>query len=220
MRLLKSIIIIAILSLPLSAYAWGVVGMSGGITGGTSHLVDEDFEGTGTPAGWTLSAGVSADYSVSPLRGSHSLEIDVDYDAASTTFPNQNEAWGHFLFRMNALPVSNYQFFQARNDTTVIAYIGVTSAGALSCGQGTQQSSYGSSLSVDTIYHIWWHYINNGTMEMWIGTTTTRPGTTDCRLTNGTSTDAVNDIRFRAVNHDIYIDQVLVDDASIAGVDL
>ena len=56
-------------------------------------------------------------------------------------------------------------------------------------------------------------------MEVWVGTGTSRPETAACSLSNGTSEDTVDDILFRiAVGHDIYIDQVLVDDASVESV--
>ncbi len=64
---------------------------------GGSYLLSEDFEGSGTPSGWTTSGTVSFDYTTSPAPfvGAESLAVSsVGGYARSDSFSaDQNEVW-------------------------------------------------------------------------------------------------------------------------------
>jgi len=76
-----------------------------------SYLLNEDFEGTGTPSGWFGSGG-NFDSTSSPLQGLQSLRTPNGSFAKTPDGLNQTELYFKFLVRFSALPASSSGFFQ------------------------------------------------------------------------------------------------------------
>ncbi len=130
------------------------------------YLVDERFEGTGTPSGWASTTGTpDFDYTTTPPEGSHGLLLNgsaAAQAATSSSFTAQNELFGYFLMRITALPsgtrdvmrmlVSGAQYSQSK--------ISITSTGQLNITYGnTASTATVSTMSLDTVYHIFWHIL-------------------------------------------------------------
>ena len=96
-------------------------------------ILNEDFEGTGEPSGWSHTGTVDYDNTSSPLEGTQSLVIDrtagahnqyASYDSGS----EHDEFWAHIIYKPAALP-SNYDYvFESNNSLgysiSVVFFIG------------------------------------------------------------------------------------------------
>jgi hypothetical protein len=131
---------------------------------GTLHaqfLINENFEGTGTPSGWNNSAGTpDYDYSVSPLYGLQSLLCNSSAQSRNGTSLNDAEVWLKCSFRLDGtMPGFNYLLrFLNSSDIEMldIAFL----SGPLYVFDGV---SGGTGQTVDsvtsgTVYDLWVHY--------------------------------------------------------------
>jgi len=67
-----------------------------------SYLVEENFEGTGTPSGWIPIGTVDFDYTTTVLQGVQSCYLDGTSAWAAILLPGispQSECWVYFLLQ-------------------------------------------------------------------------------------------------------------------------
>jgi hypothetical protein len=158
------------------------------------YLIDEDFEDNVLPSNWTFTGNgyTVAGGELYGVNGSDYVEFDVP--AAM-----QDEFWMKALFRYEGLmSKSSYpdlfeildsggsEFIQGR-------FYGTTSGYYQLDGATTTTSLKPSAGNTD--YYLWFHFVKNGTSEMFLSTSSTRP-TTDSStevaitcLTDNTSAD-------------------------------
>ena len=198
-----------------------------------SYLICQNFEGAGYDNGeiWT-SGGVTVnpDEATTVLRGSQSLSISdtgANPWVYSPLFTAQAHVYGHFMFRttdVTQAAAGQYIFELWNGEEASLGAIYLAYNGVLRGYHGTATAN-GSTLVNDTTYHIWWEYIagsgSDGVLNIWLSTSTTKPGSPDVSINTGTSTLAVDNVgmsssRTGPVN---YYDQVYVDDAPIGNVD-
>lgn len=188
----------------------------------TGYDVCENFEGTGTPSGWTVSSTgttVDFDYTTSPLRGSQSLALQGSANTTSTVyytvvgdFTAASDHWVHFLYSYPTTPWAiGYNFFNFAGNKSI--YINTSN-------KLVSNSTTGSAtLTTNTKYHIWVHYVvdssDNYTIDIYISESTTRPSSPDIS-TSGTGGYSIYRIEFTSIGNGTatYLnkyDQVYVD---------
>jgi hypothetical protein len=153
--------------------------------GGPSFIINEDFEGTGTPSGWFRGGAADFDYTASPLAGSQSLRNATGSDYAvylSGGVLNEAEVWGKLLFKPEALPSTFSQIFAVNDGSfnTVFQMV-MNSSGTMTVadnGAGVFQAT-SDAMSAGTLYRLYWHYKkgtgSNGIAEGGFATTDVRP---------------------------------------------
>jgi len=212
----------------------GVLGAAGVAAGGSSYLIEENFEGSGSPSGWTVevdNGGVNWDYTDTVLRGSQSLSLYPtnwwDPVQVQKTFTGSSTIWTFFRFRTNSISDGDNQiiFRIVNSSATTIAELLIRNTGAWRIVHGSAAEA-GQTPVADTTYFIWVRYTagtgTNGVMRAYIGTTNERPTDPTLSITDGTSTaDAagIRLVRVGAQNGQRFIfDQVLVDTSEITNV--
>lgn len=168
------------------------------VTAGTTFLIDQDCEGTGTPAGWTNSTGSpNWDYSAAPLAGAQSLYLSCAAAAVRgrIDFTNQTEAYYYFLLKLTngSYPASELVFFVSapNGSTTFSPTLTLGTTGRLNWSGANPTGT----LTIGTMYHIWLHY-KQGTgadavVDLGFSTTGVRPtvaGTDYQQITNSSIT--------------------------------
>lgn len=130
--------------------------------GGFSFLIDEDFEGAGTPAGWSTTGSGSADFdsTVSPLAGAQSLRMDGDPDnIAAIVTVSEAEIFWKFQYRPGTLPASPTDIPLIYDVSfNEIAKISIHTTGQLIAEGGTIFEITADSMSAGTKYWVWGHY--------------------------------------------------------------
>lgn len=76
----------------------GTVGVGSG--GGQTFLVDENCEGTGTPANWTDTGAVNWDYTANIINGAHSLQIPVSTGTEYASYTGQANVYAKMRLRI------------------------------------------------------------------------------------------------------------------------
>lgn len=151
---------------------------------GVTYLVEENCEGTGTPAGWTDSGTVNWDDTTAPvLQGSQQLSLDgtslTSY--SRTDFANQTELWVYFLVRWSALSSSTGKRIVlirpngGGSDQCTLDLNG--GPGIIRVFNGTVSQEAVTTVSTATKYHFWVHWKNDGVASVGFSTTGTRPTT-------------------------------------------
>ena len=175
-----------------------------GVAAGPSYLINEGFEGTGTPTGWIGPFGAgSVDFhsTAGPLVGAKSLLEDNTAGDIQViaTFALQDEVWGHFIFRPTTLPASFTEFFVAVDDVGFIDHCKLqllsTGVVAVTTPVSISQNTVGT-MSAATIYDVWWHWKvgtgANAIAEVWFntvgGTRSGVPSNNHAIVTNGSDT--------------------------------
>lgn len=162
-----------------------LTGTSCGLPVGSILLVNQDFEGTGTPSGWAGTGDF--DNAVSPLQGAQSLVLVLSQTASISDggVLNNSELYFKFLFRSNTLPVSSNEFFYAMDGA------GTRQIRIISNADGTVrvQDRLGNifattvaSMSLATTYYVWvYNKKGSGTNQI----CSVAFNTTDSRPTSG-----------------------------------
>lgn len=166
-----------------------------GIPSGPTYLVSEDFEGAGTPSGWTVTAGTpDFDYTTSPIVGAHSLQM-TSTESAYKTFTAQSDVWVFFRWRKDVQgtnannPLMNIQDasgvnlvnFSNRVDGTLRIYCGSVFDGL-------------TLKSVGVNHAVWLHYTKgtgaNAVLQAYVQAdgTENRPASPEKTITTGTAT--------------------------------
>lgn len=146
-------------------------------------LINEDFEGVGTPSGWGVVGTPSFDNVASPLSGVQDLIQNATANSdANYVFTDAAEIWIAFELSYNTLPTAS-SLIIALYDSP-----GFTKAGAiifdvngkLSASDGTATSTTTDIMATGTKYYIWLHVLKgtgaNAVIEVEFSTTNTRTG--------------------------------------------
>lgn len=203
-----------------------IIGFPGMATSGL--IVSEDFEGSGTPDGWTVSgSGIDFDYSTSPapLSGSESMAITVAWSTVTVSFDSASFISVKFeIYKPASLPTSSSDVMYWRGSGADQGRIFLQSNGRFGAYHGTAVN-YGSAstLATDDAKNFLWIDFNvssgsdDGTIDFYIAATDSKPGSPAMQITAGTSTTNLDSIRFTRANSglDLIIDNLGVDDASI-----
>lgn len=180
MKRLTLIILGVLLCTPLysdmNTYIAGVP-VSGG---GGDYLVQEDFEGTGTPSGWgkwTDRPLPNFDYTSTVLEGTESMYLagtGYHLDSAVST-PTQSagtDRYVAFMLRVPSLPTTDVLMLQLYNSTTLLGGIGLRTNGGLYAQIGGGSVVYGTSgaISANTTYYVKvrWQAGEPATLTAWI----------------------------------------------------
>lgn len=179
--------------------------------GGPSYVLDEGFEGTGTPSGWTTTGTTPApnfDDTALFHDGAQSLKLDsttASCTAISPAFSTGADVYGRFWWYNDHIHSTDAIIFQIRNGATEIGRIEHRGSGVLRVQAlpGGSTSAMTLSTGEDSWKRIWFHYTQgsgaNGTFRVWWATTDTHPGSGDAQYfaqsTNGTSTAQCDTVR-------------------------
>ena len=168
-----------------------------------TYLIDEDFEWTGTPSGWTVVSGSpNFDYTTNALEGSQSISFGDANAEASVSFASQSVIYGTFLFNIESGSAVEVPTFRIKSESTVLAYINIrNSSGTLGVRLrgGTLSSGLDQTLSAATTYRAWVSY-DTGTklLSLWVGdsSSTDRPETPLLTLTGDSSGTTIDNVSF------------------------
>lgn len=205
-KLILAICLILLVAMPASAI---VIGFSGPPSdgGGSSFDWTEDFEGSGTPSGWSVDDGSpDFDYTTNPLEGSESFGY---FSGGSPLRVNSGSVFsisdGYFgmMFRLDVEPSSkiNFMYFKDSSSSSIIA-LGVDTTSnqfyirdVASSGEDEISTTY----STGTDYYFKVYYAagtgSDAVMRLWVSTDGTTWGT-PAELTNGQATETLDRLRF------------------------
>jgi hypothetical protein len=167
-----------------------------------SNAVTENFEGTGTPVGWTVLSGTpNFDQSTAglALEAAQCLFIDgnVNQEEAYVNFPDSDNCYVYIMFRWEDLPSASRRQWSLNNGASTVCEVGCvtgpTQWQVFDTATGTQGIS---TLSADTTYHVWFERIKgtgtNEIIRIYFSTDGIKPASPDTNKTNGTGTGQVN----------------------------
>jgi len=168
----------------------------------SQYLISDDLEyvdaTAATAGGWTSTSTPLWGYNTAPapLQGLYSYAVNSSLDVSYKTFTAASEVWAFLTFVPDATMLgSSGDLFSLRDASgTVVAKVTqFSTTGSLRCYNGTTNSATGSLvMTAGTQYYCWIRYKAgtgaNGITQVWISTTTTKPGTVDCEKTNGNAT--------------------------------
>lgn len=180
---------------------------------GASYLIQTDCEETGVPTGWT--GGGGWDSTATPIHGAQYV---VWSGGERADFTSQAEAWFFLAFRQ----ATNGPSFQLRNTATILLKFNRIGGGNFRAynADGTELGTTTTTLGTG-IKYLWIRAKKgtgaNGELDVFISTTTTKPGTTEiasvtCKFTDNVNRFYISDEGF-GITRDA--DDILVDDANI-----
>lgn len=148
-------------------------------------LIDENFEGTGTPSGWATVGSPGFDNTSSPLSGAQDLKMDgAANNDANYVFTDAGEFWVALELKFSSVPaVSITSPIQVYNSPSFSDFcaIFIDTLGKLAVSDGTTSSTTTDTMSSGTKYYVWFHMLkgtgSNATIEGEFSTTNTRTGT-------------------------------------------
>lgn len=159
-------------------------------------LIDENFEGTGTPSPWTTSgAAVDFDNTSSPIAGAQDLKSAV-VGGAGAPLAASPEIWVQFEITMSALPQEGHAYTILLIGTAEYAIIRFQTSGDLGLyyhgGIGAGGSGTVDTMAASTHYWIFFHLKKgtgaNGLCDVEFSTTSTRVGSGNKRLADTAGT--------------------------------
>jgi len=155
------------------------------VASGITYLVDENFEGTGAPSGWTVDSGVQVDFDYAtapaPLFGAQSLRVNAGDHYARKDYTAQTEVWVKFNWSSPAV-MADEKIFTLRDSAgaEILRAETVNASGykfIIKCGTANQTTL--GSLTAATTYYIWGYYKvgtgANAGYRIWFSTTDSRP---------------------------------------------
>jgi hypothetical protein len=178
---------------------------------GVTYVLEENFEGTGIPSGWTAgNATHDYDYTTTALQGSQSYRqtgAATSPSLTSTTFTGASTMEAYTRIRFISLPTAAYRAFYLLNGTAECIRISVTATGAVEvrAGGGTAVSTT-DTMTTGVTYHLWCRYVAgsgaNAFGSVAWSTDGTRPtsGNKYRESTNGTATLNPDRIRYGVAN--------------------
>lgn len=198
-----------------------------------SYLINQNFEGTGydNSETWVDAGTPDENYTTTALRGSQSFYAASGANNAVFTLPaSKGELWAHVIYRVtgtfNTDSVHIIQFQDSSNNQLALVGIQDTSYNVRFWQSGNSGTNLDTTISANTTYHLWVRVVKGATstVEVWNGTTTTRP--TSASPSYGTSTGTWNvDVAKIRIGQGltsgaaVIIDQVIIDDESFTTVD-
>lgn len=220
---------LAFLFLALSGKAHGQTQLSGSgdLSGKWSvnfaavgYLIQEDCEGTGTPAGWNNLGSPDWDYTVSPLAGTQSLNLPALTTGSTNDWgSNQNTIYGYIMARFGATPASTRPIIIIQDSTgATIGAIRQKNTAFIDITHGANGSS-NLGITPGTDYHIWWDYTigtgTDGVCNLYLSTTSTKPGSPDRTVSNGTGTTAPRRLKLLGQENGVVLDKIRVSTSNI-----
>ena len=165
-----------------------------------SYLVSEDFEGTGTPSGWTAS-GMTMDDATTPLVGSKSARINNTNAYAYVDFTAQDEVWSFAVYQNNTNVPWVEQLIIAASDDTVLLSYGTLFDSQYWCLAPGKLNNSASTNPLGSKVYIWMHYKkgsgSNAEGHIYISSTTTKPGSPSVSWTDSTATQQASRFRIK-----------------------
>lgn len=174
------------------------------VASGPTYWLNQQFNGGSLPGDWTAPEGTPVFGYTPALEGAASVQLGpweaIQFDSGSdhTAFTL------HCLWRTANVIIGDpvISFRSAAN--AELARLARDSAGVLRIFHGTIFAN-GGAYAVDTTYHLWIRYVaesgggGNGTMQLYISESGTRPGSPSASITTGDG-DAIRQIRLAAWN--------------------
>jgi hypothetical protein len=198
-------------------------------------LIDQNFEGTGydNSETWTESPGASTinpDYTTTILLGAQSLLMDGHTysfpSIVSPTFTASDNAYLHLMFRVIRNAGDHIdEFIALRSSTTVVCRISFRYNDRKFYLQSGGQTGYGdvAAWELDTTYHIWMDYQKgtgaNSAAQLYVGTTTTKPGVAYTTVTSGNATQQIDNLKIFPSDASVIFDQIKIADTEFTTVD-
>lgn len=189
--------------------------------------VTENFEATGYDVTWTEAVGNPAEDTATTglsLEGSQCVYLTTESAAAEayTSFTASDNVYVFFQFRFNNLNTggARTQFYIADSSGNQLATVAMNNGPTqprIYDGGETSFDDGSDTFAADTTYYAWLEYTKgtgaNATQRFYTSTTTTKPGITDCQITN--SNDTTQGARFGiggslTLAGDYYVDKVRV----------
>lgn len=198
-------------------------------TGGITYFVEENFEGTGLPAGWTAgNVTHDYDYTTTVLQGSQSYQVVASASSPtlqSPTFTGAATTEYYFMIHYTTAPTTAHRAFFVLNNTTECCRmtVGTSMIPSIRAGGGTDQVST-DAMSLNTTYHVWLRVVagsgTNGFCSVAYSTDGTRPssGSKYKESINGTFTVNPDRVRIGIANGNTWtaiFDRVLGTDDTI-----
>ena len=163
-----------------------------------ADLVTQTFEGAGIPGGWTATGAATKDYDnvTNPLGGAQDFKITLSGNQGGlfTDFTDGNERFAYFMFRTSALTGMDISGLRPNGSSSLRCRILLGGTGTLQVFHGATNATTVGTLSINTAYHIWFHYNQSaGTASVGFSTDGTRPtsGNSYASLAGGAGTTAV-----------------------------
>lgn len=194
----------------------------GGGGGGVTYLVKQDFEGAGydNSESWTEVGAPDEDFTGTVLDGSQSCQVATGTTTTRDwSTPALSTAYVYFIVQSTTPGANGNLMTLQSSDGSAMTSVVYLSSGNFRVSQGVQNSGNVAVVS-GTTYHVWVKFIkgtsNNGTSELYVSTTSTKPGSPSASLTNGSSTQDATKIQLRTpTGVSSIFDKVRVDDADI-----
>lgn len=131
-----------------------------------NYILQQDFEGAGTPPGWNSTGAVTFHNTASPLEGTGDLKLLGQSSPLTQAFVNTSasasEVWMVALVKLVALPSaggSQWMAMYSAGFATSCADIRVSSAGVVTCtNKGVSVGNMASSVVAGTLYYLKIHY--------------------------------------------------------------
>lgn len=196
-----------------------------GAGGAPTWIIEEYFEGTGTPSGWTVvTNSPDFDYATGPIEGAKSMRLLDDLTRAAKVVVSSGDRWMKCTFNLTNLTGTDVGKFYARSssDVNLIKFettSGTTATWNLSDSTDSDTADAVGQLSSGTAYDLWMHYEPNGLCWAAIATEGgVRPTSGDWYLsftdTSGTALD--HWVFYTWVGNSEYkVDKVFIDDEVI-----
>lgn len=198
---------------------------SGGGAAAPTYLIKQGFEGAGydNSETWTENASPNEDYTTSPapLDGSQSWMSAAVGGEAFSDFAAQDNAYAYAEFNISTLQDA-IDIFQLRDSgNTGQTRLRINSDGSVRLVHfASGPTSSAGVISAGTTFHVWMTYHKgsgaNSSAEVYISSTSTKPGSATLSITGEGATAQVSRIAimgWSGANH--IVDKVRVDDVDI-----
>ncbi len=187
----------------------------------TGALIDENFEGTGAPSGWTSSGSPDWDSTIFTMGGSQNLYFNAtagyaDYDLGT----DYSDIWVRFMFTPEISDGTGRDFLGLYSSALVRQALCEHTSRDLRVTHGTVVSGISAvdCLTASALNYVWVHYVydsagGNGTLDVYAGSSNTR-GAAIRTVTTGDG-GPIRHIRLMSENvaNDTAFDNVLVQQA-------
>lgn len=171
--------------------------------GGYTYTIEEDFEGSWPATGWTNAGSPEGAYTTSPapLEGSQSMRIQMSAAVERSTYDlgasnDISEFTICAIVRIETL--ATFATFLSTLDASGggagnLEFLRQAAPARFVIAHGTSQTTGSATFSLSTTYYLWVEYVaettpgssNDGIVNVFISTTTTKPGSPDIAKTNG-----------------------------------
>lgn len=195
---------------------------------GVTYLLEEDFEGTGTPSGWSGVGTYGFDYTTSPapLVGTESAYISSNFGRVQYAgYGDHTDIWAFGVFSLTSISgeAKILWMYDPANTTNLDCYVALTSTGAIRVQHGSSSILSGTGLFTDSdVIAVWAHYVlstgsGNGVVEGYLANgSQTKPGSPQASLSTGTQTSNMGSLRIeRGTGGVLIVDKVRISSSEI-----